>query len=262
MTLDLDLEVPARRPGPSLEATLPIADLVVESDAFLTRERAGARVAARYRLRESGARVLLRHRTPDLGVLAEVYRERLYAPPARLALRPGAHAVDAGGNIGLFGTFARDRLGAARITSIEPDRFNLAVLRRTAAANAPEGSWRVVPACAGVRDGEVAFAHGEFACSRQEGDGRADVVDLFGMLGDADLLKLDVEGGEWEILHDPRLASAGPPAVVLEYHPFLAPGPDPRGAAHAALRAAGYATEEVVHRVHDDVGMLWAWRSS
>ncbi|MDP9399874.1 MAG: FkbM family methyltransferase [Actinomycetota bacterium] len=256
---ELALELPAPRPGPPVEATLPLAGLVEESGAFAARERAGARVVAGYRLREGRAPLLLRHRSPDLGVLGEVLGDRVYEPPGHLALPAAPRVVDAGANIGLFGLFARLRLGAARVTSFEPDRFNLPLLR--AVAGAGGGAWEVVAACAGVRDGEVAFGHGQFACSRLEGEGRAEVADLFAHLAGADLLKLDVEGGEWAVLADPRLATEGPPAVVLEYHPFLAPSADARGAAHALLRAAGYATQEVLHRA-DGVGTLWAWRPS
>ena len=254
------LELPAPRPGPPVTATLPLARLVEEPEAFVARERAGERVVARYGLRGTGAPVLLRHRSPDLGVLGEMLADRVYEPPAHLALPAAPRVVDAGANIGLFGLFARLHLGAARVTSFEPDRFNLALLRRTV-ASARGGGWDVVPACVGVREGEVAFEHGQFACSRLGGAGRAPGADLLAHLGGADLLKLDVEGGEWAVLADPRLATGGPPAVVLEYHPFLAPGPDARGAAHALLRAAGYATQAVLHR-EDGVGTLWAWRPS
>jgi FkbM family methyltransferase len=264
----LDLEVPTRRPGPPLEETLPLAELLVEAEAFAARERAGERVIGRYRLRASGSPLLLRHRTPDVGVFGEVFAEGLYEPPAEVAARLRAPVVlDAGANIGLFGLFARDRLGAGRVTSFEPDRFNLLLARRTVAANAADGGWELVEAAVARGDGELPFASGEFACSRIEGEapGATDVVpavDLLALLPGADLLKLDIEGGEWPILADPRLAEAGPPAVVLEYHPFDAPGADARAAAHDALARAGYATREVVHRPDDGVGMLWAWRPS
>jgi FkbM family methyltransferase len=255
----LAVDVPARRPGPPLEEALGQAALVVESQAFACRERAGERVVARYTPRAGGDPFLLRHRTPDVGVLGEVFGERLYEPPPEVQARLDAPAVvDAGANIGLFGVFARARLGARRVTSFEPDRFNLMLLRPTAR---PAGdAWRVVEACASVTPGAVPFCHGEFACSRMEGEDTVEAVDLFVHLAGADLLKLDVEGGEWPVLDDPRLAEEGPEALVLEYHPFGAPGPDARACAHERLERAGYATREVVHRAEDGVGMLWAWR--
>ena len=47
---------------------------------------------------------------------------------------------------------------------------------------------------------------------------------------------MDIEGGEWEILGDPRFEELGLTALALEYHPDQAPGADPR-----ALRSRLYA---------------------
>lgn len=270
-----ELEVPAERAGPPLAETLPLAELVVESATFTAAERAEQRVVGRYHLRAGGAPFLLRHRTPDVGVLGEVFAERLYELPddVPLPLPRAPRVLDAGGNIGLFGLFARVALGAAHVTSFEPDRFNLMLLRRTAAAN---GQWDVVGAAVAAEAGELVFEAGQFACSRAErrmpgeplgsdafetATERVPAVDLFAHLAGVDLLKLDVEGGEWPLLADPRLSTLGPALVVLEYHPYGAPVPDARRAAHAALRRAGYATREIVHRASDGVGMLWAWRA-
>lgn len=261
----LDLEVPAGRPGVPLAQAIAQAELVVESEAFAGRERVGERVVGRYHLREGGDPILVRHGTPDVGVLGEVFGERLYEPPPEVELRLRAPIViDAGANIGLFGVFARARLGAPHVTSFEPDRFNLELLHRTAR---PAGdAWQVIEACVSTAPGQVAFSHGEFACSRMEGEGRgegrASAVDLFAHLPGADLLKLDVEGGEWPVLDDPRLATHGPDAIVLEYHPFGAPGGDARACARTRLHRAGYLTRDSVHRDEDGVGMLWAWRRS
>jgi len=75
----------------------------------------------------------------------------------------------------------------------------------------------------------------------------------------ADLVKVDIEGGEWDILLDPRFAQNPPRAIVLEYHPHLCPGDDPRAAAQEALARAGLSMAPIWHRA-DGYGMLWAWR--
>ena len=79
-------------------------------------------------------------------------------------------------------------------------------------------------------------------------------------IADADLLKMDIEGGEWAILNDPRFARSPPRAVVLEYHPYLCPSADARAAAVQALESAGLRTAAIWHRA-DGHGMLWAWRT-
>jgi len=250
---------PARVGGrfaPDLDA---VAEVVVESDALRERELAGSSTLARYRLRERPAvSVLLRHNTPDLAVLDEVFAARIYVPPRPLP-RP-RRILDLGGNVGLFGAWALARWPAAEITSVEPDPCNLEVLQRCVAANA--GAWRVVPAAAATRDGELAFTAGRFACSALSEEGAVTVpaVDVLPALAEADLAKVDIEGGEWDLLASPRLAAAGPRSLVLEFHPHRCPGPAPADAAVALLGAAGYAVDAVRTRA-DGVGMLWAFRT-
>jgi hypothetical protein len=47
--------------------------------------------------------------------------------------------------------------------------------------------------------------------------------------------------------------------MVLEYHPHLCPGEDPRSTAERALARANLRTASIWHR-DDGYGMLWAWR--
>ena len=44
-------------------------------------------------------------------------------------------------------------------------------------------------------------------------------VDVFPYLAAADLVKIDIEGSEWEILADARFAGIAARVLVLEYHP-------------------------------------------
>lgn len=84
-------------------------------------------------------------------------------------------------------------------------------------------------------------------------------VDLFEQDHDVDLIKIDIEGGEWSILTDPRLGSLRADVIVLEWHASGCPEPDPRATAVRLLRAAGYRRlEESERREH--TGLLWAWR--
>ena len=83
--------------------------------------------------------------------------------------------------------------------------------------------------------------------------------DVLPAVSAADIVKMDIEGGEWEILHDPRFAADPPRMIVLEYHPLGCAGADPRAAAERALDAAGLRTAPIWHGA-DGVGMVWAWR--
>lgn len=249
-----------------------LAQVVVESDDFLARERAGAADVAGYELRESGLRVLLRHGSSDIGVLEEIFIRRLYDPPAPVAAaleRGGSplSVLDLGANIGLFGAHLLGLFDSVRITALEPDRYNLALLERCIAANGRAAQWRALRACAATEDGTVLFHEGRFAMSQVarpgEGGGASEVpvLDVLPLLECCDLLKMDMEGGEWAVLADPRFATARLRAVALEYHPQGSPGSDPRSAAEELLENAGYATRPIFDGT-DGVGMLWAWPES
>jgi hypothetical protein len=71
---------------------------------------------------------------------------------------------------------------------------------------------------------------------------------------------MDIEGGEWAILGDPRFAAGPPQVVVMEHHPEGSPGPDPRAAALEALARAGLTATASIFLRADGYGMLWAWR--
>ena len=239
--------------------------------AFAGRVRAHADVLGDYGLDGSPVRLLLRHGPhSDVGVFHEIFHAGIYAPPPEVEARLDAlgrppRVVDAGGNVGLFAAWLLARRPGAEVTSYEPEPGNLAVLQACAARNAALGDWAVVPAAVGTADGTAGFAGGmgAMSCLCEDGPLRVASVDLLARLGGADLLKLDTEGGEWPILQDPRLATAGPPVLVLEHHPGGAPpGEDPGAAARRLLGAAGYAQVRAVPDPRTDgVGMLWAWRA-
>ena len=218
-------------------------------------------------MRDNGLYVPIRHGTPDTVTLGEVFHERYYLPVREVehALARVARIVDLGANIGLFGVFAATCWPEAEILAFEPDPANAAVHERTIAINALEQRWKLIRAAAGARDGRAAFVAGGVALSHLADAGgeepaiEVSVQDVLPRLAHTDLLKMDIEGGEWAILGDPRFRAAPPRALVLEYHPHLCPEPDPRVAAESALEAAGLCVHPLWHR-DDGHGMLWAWR--
>jgi FkbM family methyltransferase len=247
--------------------------LVQRSARFFLREALDRHVRGEYALREAPqVRVVLRHRTPDIETFDEVFVQRIYAAPVPVAqvlhaLGRPPRIADLGANVGLFAAWATVCWPAAAITCFEPDPQNLDVLTRANAANGAR--WDVVAACAAPHDGEVAFAAGQFALSRMVDDDegaattRVAARDAFPALARADLVKIDIEGGEWPILADPRFAQLAARAVALEYHPEGCPEPDAGGAARALLRAAGFdRIERVVTAAPAGYGSLWAWKST
>lgn len=252
----------SRRVEP-IVATILRASPVRRIDLFLAKELRPHAAPAGYRLRGSGALVFVRHRTPDVAALGEVFYEHQYEPPATVKevldrLDGPPRILDLGANIGFFGVFAMERFPGAELTAVEPDSANLALLRRTMEANG--WSWNVLEAAATNADGRVEFAPGRFTTSRIEAGGESvTAVDALALLGQVELAKVDIEGGEWTILDDPRLPDVAPVAVVLEYHPYLCPTGDPAGHAVTRLGEAGFNVDRTIGFAGDH-GLLWAWR--
>lgn len=133
---------------------------------------------------------------------------------------PGWSVLDVGAGIGEFSAHAV-RLGASKVVAYECDLFCGPALLKNA-----------------VRYGfEVRLEK---------------VVDL-NQLPNADLLKLDIEGGEFGLLVDRAVPF---PRVIMEYH---RPYGDLR-VLMGWLRQSGFCLEIRPNRVRDDVGILAAWR--
>jgi FkbM family methyltransferase len=238
---------------------------------FFVREASGRRVQARYQLRTArDAHVVLRHGSPDVEAFDEIFVQRIYDVPEpveqALALGRPPRLVDLGANVGLFAAWASAHWPGAAITCVEPDRFNLVILERAAAANG--GTWTLVAAAAGAAEGELRFLEGRFATSRAAAVEEAALAttvpmrDVLPLMAAADFAKVDIEGSEWPILADPRLGGLATRAIALEYHPQGCPTRDARTEAHRLLGAAGYAVRDVETQAPPGYGSVWAWRTS
>ena len=218
----------------------------------------------------SDARVVLRHRSRDVEIFDEIFvRPRTYDLPAPVAAalrdRASLRVLDLGGNIGLFGIHVLRQLPQAEITSVEPDPFNTPVLERAVAVNDAERRWQVIAACAAASTGSVRFAAGHYADSKVIDGDAADGVDIpaldvFPLIQRSDLVKIDIEGSEWDILFDERFPTVTPAAFVMEWHAQGCPREDARQAAIDAFQGAGYEVDAPPSRFSH--GDLWAWRAS
>lgn len=261
-----------------LQKLPPAVRLFQASRAVLVRERLrfalatllrrpGTRV---YTLRESGAKLALRHDVGDVVVVDEIFWWGFYDPPPEVARRLAAHGgdlsiADLGANIGAFGVWCLPRWPGARIVAVEADPDNAAVCARAIAANGAGERWRLIEACAGSEDGTALFAAGNNAQSHVVDELGAGVValpqiDAFELISACQLVKIDIESSEWPLLADPRMASLQADAILLEYHPAGAPTGSPHEDARRLLAQAGY-TEMVVEEMPDSHGIAWAWRA-
>ena len=249
----------------------------------LKRRGRDAEQVRKYRLRGSGLFVHVRQPWSDLWVFDEVFHRRMFDPPdpvRRLldALGRPPKIVDLGGHAGMASLSFLENYPEASITSFEPDPYSSRLLRATIDANGLGERWTLVNACAGTQDGTVRFSGGMGGVSHMEtsDDGTANqghafpgqggssleapVRDVFSYLDEVDLLKIDIEGGEWRILEDDRFRSVPARAVVLEFHSYFGP-PNPTEAVVRLLNDAGYTVGDFIEPRPDlGEGVVWGWR--
>ena len=270
----------ARAPASLLEAvrssSLPratVAGLLTSRPArFAACELRGGRRLRRHALRGGDWSFCIHHGGADASVLAEVFRQRYYALPPDVERRLGGRGgplrvADLGAHVGFFALWVLQRHPDAEILSFEPDPYNFAALRCTIAANGARASrWQAVQACAAAADGRIRLAAGASSSSHMtsDDDPRGVTVaarDVFSQLEKPDLVKIDIEGGEWELLADPRFRALEASVLFLEYHPRGCPSPDPRAHAIGVLHDSGYAVDEVFS-APGPVGLVRATRAS
>jgi FkbM family methyltransferase len=254
---------------PLLRVSFALRGTLVRSPLrFALNELRPGDITSSYRLRDGEVSIVVRHHTPDVLVLDEVFSQREYELPlsVREVLAEGSsplRVVDLGANIGLFGAFVLTRYPDATIVAVEPDPANAAIHAQAIEAN-PTKRWTLVQAAAAPSPGTMRFSSGDFTRSHaaQAGEDAIEVAaeDVLPRIREADLVKIDIEGGEWAILNDSRFAETEARAVVLEYHPESCRGSDPRAEAERALVGAGFELSHGPAKPEFGTGVLWGWR--
>jgi FkbM family methyltransferase len=218
---------------------------------------------ADYTLRTGGARFSVRHRSGDIDIFRKFYAYRYYEWPTMVTTRLRAlgrpiNVVDLGSNIGFFQVHTRTQIAVGDVVCFEPDPANSELLEHVRDING--GSWQVIRACASNQDGTALFKTGHHNFSRIESDGDLEVPvqDVFACLAGADLVKMNIEGSEWDILEDPRLA-ANASIWIVEYHRMRNPDSDITALVRRLFEAAGFETHLAMSV--EDNGLLWAWKS-
>lgn len=228
------------------------------------RQLVALRPEGSYRLRRGRTCVHVRHRSRDLDIMHEILGRGIYRPPAGVAplLQSALCIMDLGGNVGLFGVYAYRTWRVERLVSYEPDPDNARLLRATAAAFP---TWKCITAAAANHDRGIRFVAGLHSESRAALPGErgtlVPTVDVFAE-SPATLVKMDIEGGEWAVLADPRLRDVTARVIVLEWHALNSPAPEDAGpSARALLDDAGFTGQWRGEECPTN-GLLWAWRES
>jgi FkbM family methyltransferase len=133
--------------------------------------------------------------------------------------------LDIGAHVGAFTTTVAKMLPGVEVTAIEPSAARVAYLRGNVVANGLVDRVTVVQAALGGRSGRQVLVGSEVVPETPGVNGElVDVVgfdDVMGAIeGRVDLVKMDCEGGEYDIVASaPEAVLRRIDRLVLEYHP-------------------------------------------
>jgi FkbM family methyltransferase len=213
----------------------------------------------------TGERLSIRPRpASDLDTACEVFLLQNYRCPRPLAPEEIRTIVDVGANVGYTCLYWRRTFPGARVLAFEPHPAHADQIARHLALNGlTADAVEVCRAAAAAHSGAAYLVSAESA-SRVVGRRRDDAipieaVDFFQRVGPGaiDLLKIDIEGGEYLLLADDRFAALSVRNLVLEWH-RTPERPDGKEWCRARLEALGYQVREGDD--YGDAGIVWAFR--
>jgi FkbM family methyltransferase len=249
-------------------ATKKLAWTMVEARLVSTPVRYAVRELTAHRrgdytLRSDGGSFSVRHRSGDVDIFRKFYAYGYYDLPEEVAdrlqsLERPVNVLDLGANIGFFEVFTRGRLPVGRVVCFEPDPANAEMLERVRDANGAD--WEILRIGAANSSGTARFNTGQKNFSRigSGGDTEIATLDVFPYIAQADLVKMNIEGSEWEVLDDARLADTSA-SWIVEYHRIANPEPDIHELATRLFERAGYTVRITARR--EENGLLWAWKA-
>lgn len=201
----------------------------VNSDEYRTALEAEDGKIIQVRTKD-GLTLSIRRNYMDAAILAEIFLDNCYVQG--LSLPKGPVVVDIGGYNGDFALYAAKRLSARKVVSCEPSPRNWALLQRNVAQNQYDDRIEMVNKA--VTNGQDVMMNvdthdrGQARVSAYGSDGQqrqlvpgitlAALVEQHG-LTEIDLLKIDCEGGEYDILSNaPTEVFKRIHNIVFEYH--------------------------------------------
>lgn len=208
---------------------------------------------------KNGPRIRMRSLvTTDYGVAVDVFHKRCYDIPCELGECPRI-IVDLGANVGYSVLHWLHRAPKARVIAFEPHPAHVEAIRENLAINGLLSKVDLWPAAVGSRGGTAVLSDcGSSSSIVNAATGfTVPVVDLYeAVLPPVDILKVDIEGAEYDLLDDPRLSMLAPRTLVIEWH-----GSGGYERLRNRLASLGYAVTKTSEGPHQ-TGLLWAYREA
>lgn len=182
------------------------------------------RKQSQFRLK-TGERLILR--TPpatDLQTAHEMFVGEAYLPPWPLDSTDVRRIVDLGSNVGYSVVYFCSQFPWARVEAYEPHPVHARYLREHVELNGLGDRVAVHEVAVAAVSGNLLLTdcgtHSQLVAISNEPTVRVAVIDWLDTARDQviDLLKIDIEGGEFDLIDDPRFEKLKVRHLVIEWH--------------------------------------------
>jgi FkbM family methyltransferase len=156
----------------------------------------------------------------DAGAAYEVFVDRCLRTAVRIPPERVKLIVDLGANVGMSCLYWLAAYWRAEVIAFEPHPNHVAQCRINLERNSFLSRVTLHAAAAGVADGRAWIAD-RGSPTQPAADGHEiEVVDIFALLAGRriDILKIDIGGGEHELLADQRFGELNIQAIIMEWH--------------------------------------------
>jgi FkbM family methyltransferase len=199
--------------------------------------------------------------TTDYDVAWQIFWRCDYESPQ--SLQDVRVVVDLGANIGYSCLYWCQQYPQCRVVALEPHPVHLSLIGENLQRNGFTDRVKVVAAAAGSKERRsyLSDARTSSSVTDEQSAFQIRVLDIFtdpDMKGKIDILKIDIEGGEYELLSDPRFAELEARVLVVEWH-NTPEHPDGRTWCLEKLKFLKYRVEEGAQDP-PSAGLLWAYR--
>lgn len=202
----------------------------------------------------------------DRSVAAEIFKFREYRA-AEPAIKSAKTILDVGAHVGLFTLYCLAINPTVKIIAMEPEPKNFARLTGTLALNTIT-SVRATPLALAAKNGHARLLLASDSHNHRLGhkDDLGEGIDvktasLSGLqkqekIGQIDLVKMDIEGGEYDVLESWSPADfASVRHIILEYHEGKKDG---RKILEKLLRENGFGVQTFPNKFCRRLGFIWA----
>lgn len=184
-----------------------------------------------------GQRIYFNLSTPEIQFFQEVFLDKVYEQVEEFIPQKGWNVFDIGANVGLYALHISSRVDKGRIICFEPNNLVYRVLQKNIMAN-KISNIKAFPIAIGGHTGRTEFQMGTTSTGsgsimnwRFKGINynkinriqvKVDTLNNFtkerGMFGPIDLMKMDIEGAEFEALCGADEVLPRTKRIVMEYH--------------------------------------------